>query len=95
MASETRELEERVTLLMKLTDRLTAQITQFQLSRTPIAKNPRIGARLEDNQQNLLKIIDNVGGMHKLFRTVAKEVKKVGDITKALPNFAQVNTLVG
>lgn len=79
---------------MKLNDRLGSRIEAFNRSRVSPAKNRDIAARLEDNQQNLLKIIENVNGMRELFVTVAMEVRKVGDLGKALPNLTQVNRIV-
>lgn len=88
-------MKEQTLMMISLHDRLAREVQRFNATRTPASKNTAIAGRLEANQQNLLKIIDNVEGMRKLFGRVAKEVRKVGDIGESFPSFGRVGQLVG
>lgn len=47
-------------------------------------------SKLEENQLNLIKIIENVNNMEGLFETVKAEMEQVGDISRAMRNLKEV-----
>lgn len=87
-------MEESLLLMLDTIEKYQKGIKKFNETLKPATHHRNISGRLEVNQANLGKIVENVGGMKHLFDTVKSEVEKVGDVSRAVNGFAEVDKLV-
>lgn len=88
-------LEEALLTSLDSVEKYRRELKKFNESRKSVSEHATIAGRLEDNQVNLLKIIENGDSMQRLFQIVKEEMDKVGDVSRAIDGFREVDKLVG
>lgn len=90
MSMETIRLEEKTLMLLQHFDKIVELVENFKIKKRSVIEDQEISKMLEDNQQSLLKIIENGNRMERLFRIVEIEVEKVGEFGNTLVQFDQI-----